>query len=183
MRHAEAHFFSLEIAKNARVHSPPQIFHCYRLANLQTHCLIHYFNGVASEASDCRRGSSLLVVTKAVFVVFEVVYFSFLNQYADLICMGVKPGFQGYNFYFRDKSRGASMAQETGFNLELCQNKEHQQQAAATQRRNFASFFLILIRLWKKARQGRHQSAMQTETKSWKKCLKNDSLVFSPFAE
>ena len=107
----------------------------------------------------------------------ELVYFSFLNQYADLICMGVKPGFQGYNFYFRDKSRGASMAQETGFNLELCQNKEHQQQAA-TQRRNFASFFLILIRLWKKARQGRHQSAMQTETKSWKKCLKNDSLVF-----
>ena len=79
MRHAEAHFFSLEIAKNARVHSPPQIFHCYRLANLQTHCLIHYFNGVASEASDCQRGSSLLVVTKAVFVVFEVVYFSFLN--------------------------------------------------------------------------------------------------------
>ena len=128
MRHAEAHFFSLEIAKNARVHSP-QIFHCYcftlqAFRLILTICLVRFVNLFANELFDLSH-----ICFCSFFVCVCFLRTEFLAFHKQKACYFRVTIFVGIN---REKRAciyiPAGMARDySSFNLEVCQNKEHQQ--------------------------------------------------------
>ena len=121
-------FFSLEIAKNARVHSP-QIFHCYcftlqAFRLILTICLVRFVNLFANELFDLSH-----ICFCSFFVCVCFLRTEFLAFHKQKACYFRVTIFVGIN---REKRAciyiPAGMARDySSFNLEVCQNKEHQQ--------------------------------------------------------
>ena len=121
-------FFSLEIAKNARVHSP-QIFHCYcftlqAFRLILTICLVRFVNLFANELFDLSHTCFCSFFVCVCFLRTE-----FLAFHKQKACYFRVTIFVGIN---REKRAciyiPAGMARDySSFNLEVCQNKEHQQ--------------------------------------------------------